>query len=413
MKKVSYTKKISSEKSDITLNVEESFFWWFKKYFNSWFTLLEIIIWISIFSIVIVIWFQALWSIGVWKIKLMTRVNTEKQIYYFSEKFFEEIKKWWKIDYEEYFNRKLIWTDFSSGHYDKNSWFWNFWFNWIIWSSNYWSGFYYCRSWDWINMSSWTLNPTLWCFSGSTFNSYSTSIIWQPQRYLQYALQFVDYNSNFDDDLWDENWDWNIIWDDDDEYLWEWPVVFTWWTDIKELYLISWDKTKRTIFRWNVKRDADAPPTSTCSIDSSNVITWTWCIWTVEYLKLEWRDWWINHDFLIPSQWQFDWVIDTWIISKNFLWLTDDIVAGSNSVDNYWVPLFPDTINVSDFKIFPYPNKDLDLSWKDYSEEINTSAYARIQLSILPSWKLKKKITWNPKELKFSTTITLTNVFSR
>jgi hypothetical protein len=61
-------------------------------------------------------------------------------------------------------------------------------------------------------------------------------------------------------------------------------------------------------------------------------------------------------------------------------------------MDNYWIPLFPDTINVTDFKVFPYPNKDLDLSWKDYSPEVNIAPYVRIQLSILPSWKSRKKI---------------------
>jgi hypothetical protein len=34
-------------------------------------------------------------------------------------------------------------------------------------------------------------------------------------------------------------------------------------------------------------------------------------------------------------------------------------------------------------------------------------------LSILPSWKSRKKIKWNPQEVKFSTTIALTDIFSR
>lgn len=388
----------------------------FKKYHLPWYTLIEIILWIMIFSSVAVIWFQALWSVVIGKSRLMIKVNTDKQIYYFSEKLFEEIKKWWKIDYEEYFNRKLVWTTFSSGHYINNTWFWNFWNNWVFPPAivNYWNWFYYCRSNNWANMSSLILNSNLWCYSNTNFNSTAVSVLW-PQRYLQYALQFIDYNSNVDLEapLWDEDWDWNIRWDDDDEYLWEWPIAFSWWTDVKELYLISWDKTKRTIFRWNVKRDIDAPPTSICSINGSNVITWNWCIWTIEYLKLEARDWWMDHVISTIDPGEFDWVMDTWIISKDFLGLTTDIVADSENMDSYRTPLFPDTINITDFKVFPYPNKDLDLSWKDYSPAINIAPYIRIQLSILPSWKSRKKIKWNPQEIKFSTTIALTDVFSR
>jgi hypothetical protein len=32
-------------------------------------------------------------------------------------------------------------------------------------------------------------------------------------------------------------------------------------------------------------------------------------------------------------------------------------IAGSDSID-YWVPLFPDTINISDFSIYAFPHKD-------------------------------------------------------
>lgn len=384
----------------------------FKKYHNYWFTLIEIMLWIMIFSFVIVIWFQALWSVGIGKVRLMSKVSTDKQIYYFSEKLFEEIKKWWKIDYEEYFNRKVYSTSFLSGHYEDDSWFWNFWNNWTPWTTTYWPWFYYCRSTDSINMSSLTSNPTLWCFSGTDLNSAGDNVNWKTQRYLQYALQYIDYNSNLDTDWWDEDSDWNIRWDDDDEYLWEWPEVFTWWTDVKELYLISWDKTKRTIFRWNVKNDPDNP-VATCDYSNPKSPTWSWCLWTIEYLKLEWRDWWMDHIFSTSDTGQFDWVIDTWIISRDFLWLANNVVAGSVNMDNYWIPLFPDTINVTDFKVFPYPNKDLDLSWKDYSPEVNIAPYVRIQLSILPSWKSRKKIKWNPQEVKFSTTIALTDIFSR
>jgi len=125
---------------------------------NSWFTLVEIILWILIFSMVVVWWFQALSSVNLWKIKLIEKTDITKDAFYFSEKLFDEIKKGWTIDYEEYFNRKVVWYATSSWHYILDTWFWNFWNWWIVWSTSYWNWFYYCRS---------TTTPmwTWWCYN--------------------------------------------------------------------------------------------------------------------------------------------------------------------------------------------------------------------------------------------------------
>jgi hypothetical protein len=108
---------------------------------NSWFTLIEIIIGILIFSIILISTFQVLNQLQIWKAKLMIETDIEKKAIYFSEKLFEEIKEGWIIDYEEYFNRKVfnIWKTnlYSSWHYKENSWFWNEW------------DYYVCRSWSW------------------------------------------------------------------------------------------------------------------------------------------------------------------------------------------------------------------------------------------------------------------------
>ena len=377
-----------------------------------WFTLIEIMVWIVIFSIVMVWWFQALFAINIWKVRLMSNVDSQKQIIYFGEKLFEEIKKWWLIDYEEYFNRKVVWTTFSSGHYDKNTWFWNFWNWWDPWDEwdslpvPFWAWFYQCISWD--LSSGWTKMTWSWCFD-NMLNTDNFDFTWVPQRYGQYSFQFIDYNSNYDDDGWDEDWVNWIMWDDDDEYLWDWPVAFTWWINQKELYLISWDKKNRTLFRWNVKLDPKAPDSATCTLDSNNIITWSWCLWTIEFLKLEWKDYWLDHESWTGLEWEYDWVIDTWLIDKDFSWWAE-IVAWTGST-NYRVPLFPDSINVSDFKVFVYPNKDFDLSWK--SKDVNLSPYVRLSLTFWPSWDTKRKIKWKSNDVNFSTTISLTDIFSK
>jgi hypothetical protein len=51
--------------------------------------------------------------------------------------------------------------------------------------------------------------------------------------------------------------------------------------------LISGDKTKRTLFRWNVQKDPDAIATAHCNINGNNVIVGSGCLGTIEFLKLE------------------------------------------------------------------------------------------------------------------------------
>jgi prepilin-type N-terminal cleavage/methylation domain-containing protein len=374
---------------------------------NKGFTLIEIMVWIIIVSIVLVWWFQALFAIAIWKTRLMNETDLQKESFYFTEKLFEMIKKGWTIDYEEYFNRKVIWnTTTSSWHYNIASWFWNFWSWGSVWSIVYWDNFYYCRSWNWIvNKMTWS-----WCYNNA-LNNYWSSFNWKQQRYWEFSFQFIDYNSNYDNDLWNEDNDgsWNIIWDDDDEYLWLWPNTFSWWIDLRELYLISWNKKERTYFRWNVKKDPYAPPWSTCN--TNNQVTWTWCLWTIEYLKLDWKDWWMSHNLSNTSdKTLFDWVIDTWLVNPDFVWWSTQ-VAWIWTVE--WIPLFPDNINVSEFKIYGYPNNDVVLNWKNYNENLSISPYVIIKMKIKPSWLSRKKIKWSLKDLDFSMTINLSDIYSQ
>ena len=381
------------------------------------FTIIEIMAWILISSMIILTWFIAFNSILIWKVKLIEATNIEKESFKFSQKFFEEIKAWWTIDYEEYFNRKVVSnTDYSWGHFSEPTWFWNFWKDWNISNiSNYWNWFYYCRSSNLIQMT-WS-----WCVN--SLNTEWSSVLLQAQRYGQYSFQFIDYNANYDEDrmksdnsilLWDEDWDWEIIWDDDDEYLGTWPDVFESWTGVTELYLISADKTKRTLFRWSVIEDPKKPSSSGCT--SSNwwkTFTWSWCLWTIEFLKLEWKDWWDNHDK--SWIWLYDWVVDTWLINKDFAWKDDYTIANSiiawSDNENYRLPLFPNSINVKSFDIKAYPNKDVKKAWKE--DWLDLAPYVRINMVLTPSWKVKAKIKWNVPEFNISTTINLTDIFSR
>lgn len=375
---------------------------------TNWFTLIEILIGIFIVSMVFIGWFQAWSAVSYGKVKLVQATDMQKESFYFSERLFEMIKKWWLIDYEEYFNRKVRNTswgaNFNQGHFAKTTWFWNFGNGGTIWTSSFWNNFYYCVSW---NASPMGVNGCI-----TSHNTPSANYNGKPQRYGQYSFQFIDYNWNYDNDGGNENGIAGIIWDDDDEYLGEGPEVFWNGTDAVELYLISGDKTRRTYFRWKWVPDPDAPDwwASCSATGGANKFTWN-CRGTIEYLKLAGKDWWMDHNESASDVTQYDWVIDTWLIDKDFAWVEKKI-AGSDSID-YWVPLFPDTINISDFSIYAFPHKDWKLAWKDDSADVNVAPYLRIQYSVLPAWKTRKMIRWTVKKLDFSTTINLTDIFSK
>jgi len=372
------------------------------------FTLIEIMIWITLFSIIITSWFYAFSAVSVWKIKLIWETNIEKESYFFSERLFEEIKKWWVIDYEEYFNRKVVneWyplDEFLSWHYKYDTWFWNFGSWWTVWTDSYWDYFYFCRSWSGTSMWTW------WCYNNN-FNIYWTNVIWEPQRFWQYTFQFMDYNSNINNDtiLWDENGDGDILWDDDDENIWIWPEAIANSWEVQELYLVSWNKKTRTLFRWNVIEDPDRPTGANCNFSIPKTPTWSWCLGSIEFLKLDLKDLWKSHDLWT---WAYDWNPETWVINSDFAW-TWWLVAWSNSW-NYWVPLFPKSINVKNLEFYLFPNKDINLSWKDSLSSSNFSPYLRIKYTLTPSRSKRWWIKWKIPELTFSTTIALSDLFSQ
>ncbi len=380
-------------------------------YKNKAFTLVEIMIWILIVSAVIIAWFQAYINIWFWKINLVEKSNIQRDSFYFTEKLFQLIKEWWTLDYEEYFNRKVVWTTVLNWHYNSPTWFWNYWKGWIIWTPNYWDWFYYCRS----------LSPTNYLTNQGCFNnSLSANIDWTPflasfwdyQRYWQYSFQFIDYNSNHNNDNWDENSSWVITRDDDDEVLWVWPSVFPEWSNVNELYLISWDSTKRTLIRWNIVNDSASPASTTCnpwSVTDFSNINLAWCRWVIEFLKLDWVDWWLNHDLSSVGWAQYDWVVDTWLIDRQFTWWVD-IVAWD--WDWYRKELFPQTVSVTDFKVYAYPNTSPKDSWKNSSPSSKISPYIVLNFKIKPSWEVRNRLQNEWKEIDFSTTVNLTDIYS-
>ena len=361
------------------------------------FTLIEIMIGILIVSMVMIGGFQALSSVMIGKSRLIQQTNIQKESFYFTERLFEMIKSWGTLDYEEYFNRSVVGTGTTGGHYTTPTGFWNYGDGWVLWTSAYWSDWYFCRS------NSGAILPNDGCVSW--YNTPSADYRNQPQRYGQYAFQFIDYNSNADGDQWDEDGNGSIIGDDDDAYTGVGPSAFSLGLDTHELYLISADKLERTYFRWKVVADPNAPSSASCS-DT----TGSGCLGTIEFLKLEGRDYGLDHTLATSDNTQYDGEIDSWYIHPDFTgWV--DVLAGSGNIDAYWEPLFPDSVHVENFQVYAYPESDPELAWKQTG--IDVAPYVRLQFSLLPSWHTRRALKWTPAELQFSTTISLAPLLSR
>ncbi len=374
--------------------------------------------------------FQALSSVWIAKVKLIEQTEIEKQAYFSSERFFELIKKWGTLDYEEYWNRYSYDTTYLSWSFSVNSWFWNFWNNWVVTSPIYGGRTYNCISnaglmWTW-----WCLVTNNTTFDSSSYNHNRT---WQPERYWQYELQFIDRNSDNDTDwypgnctwsdsierlwrLWDEDCDGSIIWDDDDLFLGIGPNAYnnvTIGNKVWELYLISNDGKERTYFRWRVETFTwwFVPTWAICDfIDPENPI-WEACNGTIEMLKLTGEDYGFDHDSW-TIEWdgsQWDGIIDTWFIHPDYASWVNDIVAGSDT-NNYWQPIFPSSINIKNFEIYAYPKKDLNVSWRDSDPSILIAPYIQLKYTIEPSLKVKAKIRWKSPSVDIATTISLSSL---
>lgn len=417
---------------------------------KNWFTLIETLVWILIVSVVVIAGFSALSALMVGKVKLIEKTAIQKEAFYFSEKLFEMIKTGGTIDYEEYWNRHSYTpiddpASYGSGHFLLPTGFGNYGRNGVLWISwwidSYAVGWfpYYCVSADtpmWYNGCLTTNNTVINPLNASWQDIDYTSPR-SLQRYGQYELQFIDYNSDADFDSatdptlsrWDEDNSsllappntFHFIWDDDDLYLWQWPEAFPAWINVWELYLINGNWDERIYFRFNAILDPNAPAGETCT--GTLVMSGDGCLWTIEFLKLKGED--VGYakgqgifdvaDFK-STGWSFyknDGKVDTWMIDADFNTLTfPNVMMAWYDGENYWQPIFPDTINVKNVQFFPYPNKDLNNSWRDVDPSVNIAPYVRISMTLSPSWKSRKKIRWEIPDIEINTTVQLTDIFN-
>lgn len=235
------------------------------------------------------------------------------------------------IDYQEYFNRGVVWCVLDWDPLRSNTWscdiFTSYWNSWNL---------YYCSNLAWDQ---------------SLYNYYNITTNWCIQSWIQKFGQYTYQFRNITD--WMLN-NWN------DVFLWAWPISVHHNTWVQELYLINNNWDHRVFFRRHFVTWVD--------------LNWDWFItwkneslYTIQILKLKWFDAWGSHNFDSPDQFTNDWFIDTracdysnWFIcswSSIWSWIYSWYNLPSDSDDGR-VNLIDAKITISDWNIEVRPVKD-------------------------------------------------------
>lgn len=158
----------------------------------------------------------------------------------------------------------------------------------------------------------------------------------------------------------------NEVWDSDDRDLGEWPLAIGDPWKVQELYLISHDKNRRLYLRKNLKTYKD--------------MNWkTSTGYTIQILKLRGFDAGEAHNFDAENDNQvYDGKIDTWACDywQQFLCSWGPIPNYNGyqlpkDKDDGWVDLFDENLNIINWNIQISPIKNPDYAWAEEDYQIN------------------------------------------
>ena len=372
-------------------------FWYFK--YKKAFTLVEMLISSVILWIVLLVIIQIYSSLIKMKVDIFTKSELVKNTNSIIEQV-NIIMKNYTIDYEEYFNRKIVWC--NSAWWNSFSWNVGTWWyckkftfygnrNSITSSSNTWNNILYnCTShdnWNWLvekpwwndcewtsgtwtnyiyeEKNSWDLSNGSWCVD-------SMSNPWL-QSFWEYKLQFWDVKWNADWNLW-------CLADDDDTDLWKWPVAIWDNLNVKELYLISKDWKNRIYLRRKL--------VSTWDFNWDGNIDYTWweALYKLQILKLKWFDIGSGHN--ANSVWSTvnDGKIDTWACDASqwfickwaSIWWWYTSYKLPKDENDGWTDITTNNITFTKFNLSIFPTIKPSYWW--YDTWIQISPYVRLNL---------------------------------
>lgn len=296
------------------------------------------------------------------------------------------------IDYEEYFNRRMVGCDTNN------------WWNSFVWDvsnngvcdrfTNYGNvdrsnlldqhWIYYCSS------KAWGSQPNDWIVLNWSLRNIP-SLGWRNgcRAWTEWMTQwFGTYKNQFWDLIEDTDGDGNIRDDDDDDDLGQGPIAIGNNTGVQELYFIHKNGRKRLFMRRRLLESVDY---------DNNGITWDQTFenyFTIEMLRLKWFDAWSGHDFVdSPSVTTYDGQIDTWAcdFSEGFIcnwatihwggWAYEDYHLAS-SVNDGWVSMFNNDLTIVNWDLQVYPPVDPEFAWGENFMQINPFFRIKIQTKL-------------------------------
>ncbi len=361
---------------------------------KKWFTLYEMIIAMTLFFLVISL-VMKFYVLMIWSKRwLEWRQFLVQNSYSIMERLQVQMKNY-TIDYEEYFDRRLMWCDKMVALNDAsdfnrdvgNNWYcdiftsyWNQ--NNIPWYVNSEHHLYYCSSLvqenypafpNQVYQSNINLKNWSWCFIDAWMSA-------QHQSFGEYHKNFFDVNENADTITWAVN-------DDDDEDLWKWPIAIWDNEHVQELYLISKDNRKRIFIRRALISSGDFDWTGWADKDSEKR-------YTLQILKLRWFDIWDDH-FLdnTNNHWAHDWQIDTrtcdysnWFLCQwNNIWIVYSWYNLPKNVNDWRINMFAWNITLSKRNIKIYPTSSPFYSRSNPNFQINP--YITVSFQVKLYWK--------------------------
>ena len=317
--------------------------------------------------------------------EIVARQNAIQQWYEFFEKL-NILMQDYTIDYEEYFNRQMVWcVEWGGTGTD---------FKWDVWTGWYCTEFtaygnensterklkgnvpigtgyhdiYYCSKvtehdkWWWLPV------VVIWNNCGKK---------WVKQSFGQYAAFFKNVKSA-------AAWNWNRTYED----IWK-PVnesinAIVDDNNIQELYLISHDGKNRLFLR-------------------RKLYTWDndYYQYKIQMIRLRWFDAGREHNFDKITEWSYDWKIDTWACDTSmwFIWSWDSLSWAYSEyhlpadADDCWVDLTYWTTNIMTRNLSISPKWDPDLYWAEESRQINPYMKIMIVNWVYIPWNNVKSIS--------------------
>jgi len=390
------------------------------------FTLIEMVIAVTILSLILTVIISIYFQMQ----KLRTDIFAKSILIKNTNSLVEKlnlIMKNYTIDYEEYFNRRIVgcngwnwWDNFTrnvdgysgycqdfTAYGNENSIDANTWNNVLYYCTSKWTSNYPDEKPDWQEdcegNSPWDgVSGSSYIYYQEEDNLNSGSGCWQnvgwlwngwgkKQSFWEYMLQFWDVKKNADAYL-------GCQWDDDDVDLWIWPVAVGDNLHVKELYLISKDKKRRIFIRRKLIAEEDFNHDGTIQTGEK--------LYKLQILKLRGFDIGSWHRLDQVGSTSNDGKIDTWACDKQewFICYGDSIdpswgLSGYKlpaNVNDGWVDLTINDLTVQNFDLAIFPTIDPDLAWQDTWVQIYPYVRVRLTTQFYPT-NYKKKL--NPERL--------------